>query len=150
MCSTFNPSYKEDEVKSYPIEDLEGVGQVYATKLRFSGIKTVNRLLALGRDAKGRLAIAESTGVGTDQILTWVNMADLYRVKGVGSEYAELLHKAGVDTVKELRNRNPQNLHEKMKVENASGQRIVRQLPSFKLVESWVDQAKQLKPMLTY
>jgi predicted flap endonuclease-1-like 5' DNA nuclease len=137
-------------MKSYSIDHMEGIGQSYADRLRSSGVKTVNRLLALGRDPRGRSALAESTGLNKDQILTWVNMADLYRVKGVGSEYAELLHKAGVDTVKELRNRNPQNLHVKMKDVNASGRRIVRQLPSFHLVESWVEQAKQLKPMITY
>jgi predicted flap endonuclease-1-like 5' DNA nuclease len=137
-------------MKNYSIDDMEGIGQAYAEKLRSSGVKTVNRLLTLGRDPKGRSALAGSTGLSDDQILTWVNMADLYRVKGVGSEYAQLLHKAGVDTVKELRNRNPQNLHEKMRNVNASGQRIVRQLPSFHLVESWVDQAKRLEPMIIY
>jgi predicted flap endonuclease-1-like 5' DNA nuclease len=83
-------------------------------------------------------------------ILKWVNMADLYRVKGVGSEYSELLEKAGVDTVKELRNRNAQNLHAKMEEVNSQGRGLVRQLPALKMVEKWVEEAQRLEPMVTY
>jgi predicted RecB family nuclease len=77
-------------------------------------------------------------------------MADLYRVKGIGSEYSELLEKAGVDTVKELRHRNAENLHAKMAEVNAEGRALVRQLPSLTTVKAWIEHAKTLEPMVTY
>ncbi len=83
-------------------------------------------------------------------ILKWVNMADLFRIKGIGPEYSELLEKAGVDTVKELRHRVPENLHAKLAEVNTAGKPLVRALPSLKAVQAWVEAAKQLEPMLTY
>ena len=132
------------------IEAIEGIGPAYAKKLRAAGVGTVEQLLKLGADPKRRKALAETTGVEPRKILNWTNMADLFRVKGIGSEYAELLEKSGVDTVKELRTRNPENLLAKMKSVNSSGRALVRSLPGLKNVESWVKHAKQLKPRITY
>lgn len=93
--------------------------------------------------------LAARCGINEKLILKWVNMCDLFRIKGVAGQYAELLEAAGVDTVRELRNRNPQNLVEKMREVN-SEKRLVRQVPNLKSVESWVEQAGQLKPAVRY
>lgn len=135
---------------NYTISNIEGIGPAYAEKLQAAGIRSVSALLKKGYTKKGRKEIAEATGLDESQILKWVNMADLYRVRGIGSEYAELLEKAGVDTVKELRNRNAENLHAKMVEVNSNGRRLVRQLPNVKMVQRWVDEAKTLEPMVTY
>lgn len=135
---------------NYKITEIEGVGDVYAAKLQQAGITTVNEVLEKGKTAKGRKALAAETGIDAKFILKWVNMADLFRVKGIGKEYSELLEKAGVDTVKELRNRNPENLLAKMEEVNASGRQLVRSLPAPKTVASWVEAAKVLDPAVTY
>lgn len=134
---------------SYKIIEIEGIGTAYAEKLKSINIHTVNRLLEKGCTKSGRKEIAEATGIDETLILTWVNAADLFRIKGIGSEYSQLLEKAGVDTVKELRNRNVENLHAKL-VEINESHKLVRQLPSVKLVESWIGEAKNLEPMLKY
>jgi len=95
-------------------------------------------------------AAAAATGIDQKAILKWVNMADLFWVKGIGQEYSELLEKAGVDTVKELRNRNAQNLYAKMAEVNSAGRALVRQLPGQKTVESWVEEAKKIDPKVTH
>ena len=90
----------------YKIEEIEGIGKVHGPKLQAAGIKTVAGLLAGGQTPKGRKELAEATGIDGTLILKWVNMADLFRgVKGIGPEYSELLEKAGIDTIKELRHR---------------------------------------------
>ena len=134
---------------SHKIVEIEGIGPVYAEKLKSINIHTVNALLKKGCTKKGRKEIAEKTGIDESLILSWVNFADLFRVKGVGSEYSQLLEKAGVDSVKELRNRKPENLHAKMVEVNAS-HKLVRQLPALSLVQSWVEQAKGLEPKITH
>jgi predicted flap endonuclease-1-like 5' DNA nuclease len=135
----------------YAIIDIEGIGETYAPKLEGVGVKTVAGLLEKGKTRKGRKELAESTGISEKLILKWVNMSDLFRVKGIGPEYSELLEKAGVDTVKELRHRVPEHLHAKMEEVNSStGKPLVRALPSLKAVESWVEAAKQLEPVVTY
>lgn len=131
------------------IADIEGIGPKYSEKLSKAGIKTVEGLLKKGCDKKGRKAIAGETGIDEKMILSWVNMADLFRIKGVGEEYSNLLEASGVDTVKELRNRKPENLHAKMIEVNAS-KKLVRQTPSASMVEGWVQHAKELDPMVTY
>ncbi len=135
---------------NYKITEIEGIGDVYAAKLQQAGITTVNDVLEKGKTAKGRKALAAETGIDAKFILKWVNMADLFRVKGIGKEYSELLEKAGVDTVKELRNRNPENLLAKMEEVNASGRQLVRSMPAPKTVASWVEAAKVLDPAVTY
>jgi predicted flap endonuclease-1-like 5' DNA nuclease len=82
-------------------------------------------------------------------ILEWVNHADLFRIKGVGEEYADLLEEAGVDTVPELAQRNPANLHAKLGEVNAA-KKLVRRLPTAAQVTDWVDQAKALPRVITY
>ncbi len=135
---------------NYTISDIEGIGPVYQEKLKAAGVRSVMALLKRGASRQGRKELADATGLDASQILQWVNMADLYRVKGIGSEYAQLLEAAGVDTVKELRNRNAENLHAKMKEVNEAGRAKVRQLPSQGMVSAWVAEAKQLDPMVTY
>lgn len=134
---------------AYPIETIEGIGASHAKKMRKAGINTCEKLLDSGATPKGRKAVAEATGFSEKQILKWVNFSDLMRIKGVGEEYSELLEAAGVDTVKELRNRNAENLAEKMAEVNAK-KKLVRVVPSAKRTTDWVAQAKKLKPKVSY
>ncbi len=134
---------------SYKITDIEGIGDVYAKKLDAVNIRTVGSLLNKGCTKKGRQDLAAATGIDESTVLKWVNIADLFRIKGIGSEYSELLERSGVDTVKELRNRKAENLHAKI-VEINEAHKLVRQLPSLKLVESWVETAKALEPMVSH
>jgi len=135
---------------SYKISNIEGVGTKFADKLRRAGVRSVNALLENGGTRQGRKKLSETTGIDESTILKWVNMADLYRVKGVGSEYSELLEKAGVDTVKELAKRDADNLYKKMVEVNSTGRGLVRQLPGKKSVKNWVSHAKKLNPKVTY
>lgn len=132
-----------------PLEKIEGIGPVYARKLLEVGVKTTSDLLNQGKSRKGREELVENTGISSLLILKWVNMADLMRISGVGDEYSELLERAGVDTVKELRNRNPKSLHEAMAQANESI-KLVRRLPTLSDVESWVREAKESEPLMTY
>lgn len=134
---------------SYPIEKIEGIGAKNAEVLRSNGITQTHHLLSQGASRKGRKDVAEKTGIDEKKILKWANMCDLMRIKGVGEEYSELLEAAGVDTVKELRNRKPDNLRKAM-VEANEKRKMVRQLPSQKQVEGWVKQAKDLDPIMSY
>jgi len=134
---------------NYKISDIEGIGPKYAEKLKAVGVKSVNALLEKGSTKKGRKDLADKSGIDETLILKWVNMADLYRINGVGSEYSELLEKAGVDTVNELKNRRADNLHTKMLEVNAS-KKLVRQAPGLKMVIKWVEEAKKLAPKVTY
>jgi uncharacterized membrane protein HdeD (DUF308 family)/predicted flap endonuclease-1-like 5' DNA nuclease len=131
------------------IEYVEGIGPVYGAKLKAVGINSPLDLLRKGATRKGRELIAEASGITGTLILKWVNHADLFRLKGVGSEYADLLEAAGVDTVVELAQRNPANLHTKMVATNEE-KKLVRQLPSAAQVEGWVSEAKLLDRVVTY
>ena len=131
------------------IIDVEGIGEKYTAKLQAAGIKTTEKLLEMGATPKGRKEIAEKTGISDKLILEWVNLADLYRIKGVGSEYSDLLEEAGVDTVVELGNRNPANLFNMLEESNAK-KKLVRKLPTEAQVKDWVDQAKKLPRVVTY
>lgn len=133
----------------YKIEEIEGIGPANAKKLAAADISTTAGLLKLCCDARGRKATAEKTGVSEGQLLKWANMADLMRISGVGSEYSELLEAAGVDTVKELRNRNAANLAAKMAEVNAT-KKLTRTVPSEKTVSKWVAQAGALDPLITH
>ncbi|MFN4010638.1 DUF4332 domain-containing protein [Pannonibacter sp.] len=134
---------------AYPVIDIEGIGKVYAEKLNGIGIKTTDDLLDRAKDPKGRKALAEETGIDGSRILKWANMSDLMRIKGVAEEYSELLEAAGVDTVKELKHRVPANLAAKMAEVNEA-KKLVRQVPSEKMVEKWVEEAKVLPAIMTY
>ena len=132
-----------------PIDTIEGIGPVYKAKLKELGIETVANLLELGASRKGREELAANSAISEALVLKWVNMADLMRISGVGEEYSELLEAAGVDTVKELRNRNPENLLKAM-LEANQQHAMVRRTPHLSEVESWVAQAKLLDPVITY
>lgn len=131
------------------IIDIEGIGTAIAQKLKKAGVASTQSLLKQGATAKGRNVIAEKSGLSEKQILEWVNRADLFRIKGVGEQYSDLLENAGVDTVPELAHRKAENLHQKMMEVNQQ-KRLVRSLPSVSQVEEWISQAKQLPRIVTY
>lgn len=131
------------------IDAIEGIGEVYKGKLAEAGVKSVEGLLEAGATKAGRKKLAEASGVDESKILTWVNMADLFRINGVGSQFAELLKATGVDTVKELRNRNAANLHAALtKTQEEKG--LTKVVPALSKVEDFVAQAKELDPVVTY
>jgi predicted flap endonuclease-1-like 5' DNA nuclease len=129
--------------------DIEGIGPKYAADLEAVGISKVEQLLERGATPKGRKELAEQTGISGKLILRWVNMADLFRIKGVGEEYTDLLEAAGVDTVPELAQRNAANLHQKMTEVNDE-KALVRRLPTADQVADWVNQAKAMDRVITY
>ena len=128
---------------------VEGIGEVYAQKLEAIGVANTDDLLSKGATPKGRQEIAEQAGISPKLVLEWINHVDLFRIKGVGEEYADLLEEAGVDTVPELAQRNAANLYQKLVEVNAE-KKLVRQLPSQGQVESWVAQAKELPRVISY
>jgi len=131
------------------VVEIEGIGPAYAEKLKQSGIATIEALLEKGASPQGRQELAEATGISQALILRWVNHADLFRIKGVGSEYSELLEASGVDTVPELAQRNPENLYSKL-VEVNQEKKLVRRPPTQSQVKDWVQQAKQIARVITY
>ena len=131
------------------IMDIEGIGSAYANKLAKAGVRTVEGLLKEGATAKGRKILAEASKIDPTLLLAWVNRADLFRVKGVGAQYSDLLEKAGVDTVVELSKRVPANLFKKMEEVNQA-KNLVNGMPGLKQVEDWVEQAKKLPRVVTY
>ena len=134
---------------NYKIEEIEGIGPVLGQKFRDNGIKDTNGLLNACLTKKQRKELAEKTGISEAQILKFANQVDLFRVKGIGSEYAELLEAAGVDTVKELAQRKAENLVQKMEEVNEA-KKLVRRVPPLKSVLNWVEQAKELPRALEY
>jgi len=128
---------------------IEGIGEVYGAKLMDVGIKKTEDLLASAADPKSRKELAAVIGVEPSKILHWANRADLFRIKGIGEEYSDLLEASGVDTVPELAQRNAENLYKKMLEVNAE-KKLVRRPPSLKQVQSWVAQAKELPRKLNY
>jgi predicted flap endonuclease-1-like 5' DNA nuclease len=134
---------------TYKIIDIQGIGPVYAEKLIAAGIETVDQLLERGASPKGRLEIEEATGIDHGRVLTWVNHADLFRIKGVGPQFAELLEVAGVDTVKEFRHRVAENLQPKLEEINEA-RHICGRTPSVAEVQKMIDLAKELEPKMTY
>ncbi len=131
------------------LTEVEGIGEAYASKLSAAGCTTQEQLLEDCGQPKGRKDLAEKSGISEKMILKWTNRADLARIKGVGSEYADLLECAGVDTVPELAQRNAANLHAKMAEVNAE-KNLVRTLPSESSVAGWVEQAKGLPRAIHY
>ena len=142
-------SHEDLEKFHHPLEYIEGIGPVYAGKLSENGISTPLELLRQGATPEGRKDIAKRTEISGLLILEWINHIDLYRVKGVGSEYADLLEESGVDTVMELAHRNPDNLFEKMSSVNEVKQ-LVRKLPAQNQVADWIEQAKELPRVIQY
>lgn len=125
------------------LRNIEGIGETYAQKLQDIGLRTTKALLAKGATPQGRKEIAEKTGLSDAYILKWVNRADLFRIKGIGKEYSDLLEAAGVDTVLELSHRVPENLCQKLAEVNAA-KKLVRKLPALSQVKGWVAQAKKM------
>ena len=134
---------------SYPIADIEVLGAGVAATLRAAGIRTTGKLLEKAKDPKGRKLLAERTGIDEKCLLRWANMADRMRIKGVGEDYAELLEAAGVDTVKELKYRNPRNLAKAIADANTK-RKLVQLLPSEKAIERWIEHAKRLELVISY
>lgn len=134
---------------NYKIEELEGIGPVLGEKLRVAGVASTDALLVAGKTKKQRKELAEKSGIDEAKLLKFINMVDLFRIKGVGSEYAELLEAAGVDTVPELAQRKAENLCAKMEEVNAE-KSLVRRTPPLKTVEGWVAQAKELPRAIEY
>ena len=127
--------------------EVEGIGPKFAEKLKTKGVRSAEDLLKKGATPKGRKELAENTGIGDALILEWVNHVDLFRIKGVGSEYSDLLEEAGVDTIVELAQRNAANLFQKM-VEVNTAKKLVRKMPVQSQVEGWVAQAKKMEKYL--
>jgi predicted flap endonuclease-1-like 5' DNA nuclease len=134
---------------SYSIDGIAGIGPDGAQRLREVGIRTTVRLLEAAKSPKQRKLLAEKTGIDEKRILSWANLADRMRIKGVGEDYAGLLQAAGVDTVKELIYRNPAKLARTMAEANAK-RKLVRVLPSDGAVQRWIDHAKRLQLKITY
>jgi predicted flap endonuclease-1-like 5' DNA nuclease len=153
----------EEEIKTKPsqrpvkeimdrgskIIDIEGIGPVYAEKLNSINIYTTSDLLEAGATPLGRKELGEKTGISGKLILEWVNIADLFRIKGVGEEYSDLLEEAGVDTVVELAKRVPENLHAKM-LEVNEKKKLVRRPPTLNEVKQWIEEAKKLPRKIEY
>lgn len=134
---------------TYKVEEIEGIGPALGEKLRAAGINTVDKLLEKAATKKQRQSLAQETGISEKQILKFTNMADLFRLNGVGQEYAELLEVAGVDTVPELAQRNAANLTAKMEEVNEA-KNLTRKTPSAAEVEKWIAQAKELPRVIEY
>lgn len=134
---------------NYKIEEIEGIGPVMGEKLRGAGVNNTDKMLENAKTKKQRAELAEASGISEAQILKFANMADLFRISGVGQEFSQLLEAAGVDTVPELATRKPENLTTKMEEVNAE-KSLTRRTPSLKEVEGWVAQAKELPRSLEY
>lgn len=128
---------------------IEGIGPVFKEKLGAVGITSVESLLEKGGSKKGRVELASATGISEKRILRWVNMADLFRVNGIASQFAELLKATGVDTVKELKMRNPANLH-KMLIDTNEQKKLTRAVPALSQIEDFINQTKVMEPMVTH
>ena len=131
------------------LETIEGIGPIYAEKLRAAGVGSVKALLRAGATPVGRKELEERTGIGHEYILDWVNRADVMRVRGVGEEYSDLLEKAGVDTVPELAQRNPDHLYQKIIRVNEEKE-LVRRPPTRNMVARWIKQAKTMDRAVFY
>ena len=132
------------------IDEIEGIGASYAAKLSTAGVNTTDELLEWGANPAGRKALADSTGIDGDLILEWVNHADLMRIKGVGSEYSDLLEAAGVDSPAELAQRNAANLAITFQEVVAARPGIVRRVPSETEITGWIADAKGLDKVVEH
>jgi predicted flap endonuclease-1-like 5' DNA nuclease len=132
------------------IEEVEGIGAVYAGKLGDAGVNTTDDLLDRGAKPSGRKGLEDATGISGKLILEWVNHVDLMRIKGVGSEYSDLLEAAGVDSPAELAQRNAANLAETVQEVVAARPSIVRRVPSQSEIEGWIAQAKDMPKVVEH
>ncbi len=132
------------------IEEVEGIGPAHATSLTAAGVPSIEELLTQGATTAGRAKLAEVTGISHKQILTWVNLADLMRIKGVGPEYSELLEAAGVDSPAELAHRNPANLETTFQEVVAARPEMVRRIPTEAEITDWIEQSKSLPKVVEH
>ncbi len=131
------------------IAAIEGIDEAAVEKLTATGVSTTEALLDACSTPAGRKELAAKTGLEASKLLGWANRADLFRIKGIGTQYSDLLEAAGVDTVPELAQRKAENLHAKMVEVNAE-KNLVRQLPTLRSVQEWVAQAKDLPRTIAY
>ncbi len=134
---------------TYKVIDIEGIGEIYANKLITAGIETVDHLLENTCTPRQRAELSEKTGISPKLILRWANHADLFRIKGIGPQFAELLEASGVDTVKELRHRNAVNLAAKLEEVN-NEHKLTRRVPSETELQKMIDEANAIEPALIY
>ena len=134
---------------SYSIAAMRAVAPFYAGKLKAAGIRTTSKLLERAATDRQRKQLAEATGIPLASILDWANIADLTRVRGIALDYAELLTASGVETVRELKRRNPANLVARMAEVNGR-KKLVDAPPTLKRVTGWIEEAKRLEPVMTY
>jgi predicted flap endonuclease-1-like 5' DNA nuclease len=132
------------------IEDVEGIGPIFAQKLQAAGVNTTDDLLDRGGSKAGRASLASASGLTETQLLEWVNHADLMRISGVGSEYADLLEAAGVDSCAELAQRNAANLAVTFQELDAARPNWIRQIPSEATVEAWIVEAKTMEAVVAH
>ena len=132
------------------IEEVEGIGPAYAAKLSTAGVDSTDELLERGASPSGRKSLEGATGISHALILEWVNHVDLMRIKGVGSEYSDLLEAAGVDSPAELAQRNAANLAQTFQEVDAARPNIVRRVPSEKEIQGWIDESKTLKKVVEH
>ena len=131
------------------LHEIEGIGATYAATLKTHGLTTTEHLLEQGGSKAGRESLAEKSGISEKLLLEWVNHADLCRLDGVAGEYADLLEAAGVDSVPELAQRNAVNLSAALEHTNES-KRLVRRVPSEKVLAGWISEARTLPRLITY
>ncbi len=134
---------------TYKVIDIEGIGEIYANKLITAGIETVDQLLENTCTPRQRAELSEKTGISPKLILRWANHAYLFRIKGIGPQFAELLEASGVDTVKELRHRNAVNLAAKLEEVN-NEHKLTRRVPSETELQKMIDEANAIEPALIY
>ena len=139
----------EKKESGFNIIDIEGIGPAYSEKLHAINIYHTSDLLKASATPRGRRELVEKTGISPELILEWVNLSDLFRIKGIGEEYSDLLEEAGVDTVVELSHRNAANLHAKI-LEVNEAKKLVRRSPPLASVESWINEAKTLPRVIEY
>jgi predicted flap endonuclease-1-like 5' DNA nuclease len=132
------------------IEDVEGIGPVFAQKLQAAGVNATDELLARGGSKSGRANLAAASGLTETQLLEWVNHADLMRLNGVGSEYADLLEAAGVDSCAELAQRNAANLAQTFQELDAARPNWIRQIPGEATVAGWIAEAKSMAAAVSH
>ena len=134
---------------AYPIKDIEGIGPVYGEQLSAAGITNTRQLLEQCGGRSGRKRVAAQTGISEKRLLEWANLADLMRIDGIGPQYSELLEAAGVDTIKELRQRNAANLAAKMR-ETFESKRLTRAAPGEQRIAGWIAAAQSMTPTITH
>ena len=132
------------------IVEVEGIGREYAEKLAASGITTTDDLLARCGSSGGREAVSAATGISTHQLLKWTNHVDLMRLPGVGSEYADLLEAAGVDSPAELAQRNAANLAQTFQEVDAARPNWIRRIPSEETITGWIAAAAEVEKAVSH